>query len=119
MRRYVSLCEDQGIGRSSADDAMPRLKVGSVSTVVPQIDHRTGECLQRVVHVTDALEAQQTADLPSQAKTRSMVLKRSSKIAGSKLCLRPRFGVLRPRGSSRMFGVMPRLKISRLLSRQS
>src|SRR5471030_892571 len=31
-------------------------------------------------------------NLSSQAKTRSMVLKRSSKIAGSKRCLRPRFG---------------------------
>jgi hypothetical protein len=55
----------------------------------------------------------------SQAKTRSMVLKRSSKIAGSKRCLRPRFGVLRPRGFSGMLGTMPRLKMALRLAPQS
>jgi hypothetical protein len=50
------------------------------------------------VHVADAFEAQQQAtELSSQAKTGSMVLKRSSKIAGSKCCLRACFGVFRPR----------------------
>jgi hypothetical protein len=34
-----------------------------------------------------------------------MVLKRSSKMAGSNSCLRPRFCVLRPRGFSGMFGI--------------
>jgi hypothetical protein len=42
-----------------------------------------------------------------QLKTRSMVLKRSSKMAGSNNGLRPRFGLLRPRGLGLILGVMP------------
>src|SRR5271166_1695102 len=51
-------------------------------------------------------------NLSSQANTRSIVRKRSSKMAGSKIALRPRFGCFPPRGLGLMLGTMPRLKIA-------
>lgn len=120
--RYAKMeeSEDQRARGASerADDAAPSQGGRSVPAVVAQVDHRVGERLEGVMHVTDAFEAQQPmANLSSQAKSRSTVRKRSSKIAGSKRCLRPRFGVLRPRGFSGIFGVMPRLKIALRLAR--
>jgi hypothetical protein len=57
---------------------------------VPEIDHRVGEGLERVMQPADALEAQQQpAELSSQANTCSIVRKRSLKMAGSKIGLRP------------------------------
>ena len=48
----------------SADDATRNPNARSVSAVVPKIDHRVGGRLESVVHVTDALKAQQqTAEL--------------------------------------------------------
>src|SRR5271165_5256722 len=43
-------------------------------------------------------------NLSSQANTRSIVRKRSSKMAGSKIALRPRFGCFPPRGLGLMLG---------------
>jgi hypothetical protein len=58
-------------------------------------------------------------NLSSQANTRSIVRKRSLKMAGSKIGLRPRLGYFLPRGLGLMLGIMPRVKITLRLARQS
>ena len=55
----------------------------------------------------------------SQPNTRSIVLNRSLKMAGSKSGLRPRLGAFLPRGLALMLGTMPRLKIDLRFLRQS
>jgi hypothetical protein len=85
-----------------------------------QVDHRVGERLERVVHVTDAFEAQlQTAELVFPCKDAFDGPEALFKDRRTKRCLRPRFGVLRPRGLSGILGIMPRLKIALRLARQS
>ena len=90
---------------------------------VPQVDHRVGQGLERVVQLTDAIEANEQAlerlNLSSQANTRSMVLNRSLKMTGSKSGLRPRLGVFLPRRFSLMLGIMSRLKMAFRFFRQS
>ena len=58
-------------------------------------------------------------NLSSQPNTRSMVLNRSSKMAGSKSGLRPGFGVFLARMFSLMLGVIPRLRMALRLCGQS
>jgi hypothetical protein len=67
--------------------------------VVPEIGHRVGEGLERVVR-TPLMRSKRSSsrrNLSSQANTRSIVRKRSLKMAGWKIGLRPRLGCFLPR----------------------
>jgi hypothetical protein len=59
MREVIRMTSVSAITARSAGNATRDLDVGSVPAVVPKIDHRVGERLERVVHVADAFEAQQ------------------------------------------------------------
>jgi hypothetical protein len=90
------------------------------SAVVAQVDHRIGERLEGVVHVTDAFEPQQqtvTFIFPGEhALNGAKALFKDRRIEAS---LTTAFEPLRPRGFSGMLGTMPRLKIALRLARQS
>jgi len=87
---------------------------------VAQVDHRKGERLERVVHVTDAFEAQQqTAKLVLPGKdafNSPEALLEDSRI---KTLLAAPLRGFTPARISGMLGTMPRLKMALRLARQS
>src|ERR1700682_4166521 len=98
----------------------PSSTTQSVAAVVPQIDHRVGERLERVVQVAQTLEAQQqAAELVFPGEDALDGAEAFIENGRSNSGLRPRFGVLRPRGLGLMLGFMPRLKMALRLARQS
>ena len=59
MHEVIRMASASVIAARSAGDATQDLGVIPVSAVVPKIDQRIGERLERVMHVTDAFKAQQ------------------------------------------------------------
>jgi hypothetical protein len=57
--RLCMLSRDRGRTRRNEIQPVARRGSGSDLAVVPEIDHRVGEGLERVVHPADAFEAQQ------------------------------------------------------------
>src|ERR1035437_1381884 len=86
-----------------------RSTVGSPAAEMAQLDHRVGQGLEGIVHGTDDLVA----------NTRSMVRKRSLKMAALNKRLGPRLVVFLARGFSLMLGTLSRLKIALRLALQS
>ncbi|SAL36484.1 hypothetical protein AWB69_03494 [Caballeronia udeis] len=87
---------------------------------MPQIDHRIGERLERVVQVAQTLEAQQQAA--------ELVFPGEDALDGAEAFiengrvekrLATALRVSRPRGLGLMLGFMPRLKMALRLARQS